>query len=85
MMRMEITERPQTMLNMFNYKMQEATNMEMEGHIVEGEFRKGLSDPSRYAAQWEKKSGMRKVIGKKAIVDEFMKRIQQLHDDKHYK
>jgi hypothetical protein len=30
-------------------------------------------DPSREVAKWERKLGMQKKIGKKAIVDEYMK------------
>lgn len=39
MLRMEVTERPETLMNLFNYKAQEATNLLLEGHLVEGEYR----------------------------------------------
>lgn len=35
-----------------------------------------MNDPSRYAAQYEKKKGMRKVVGKKAVVEKFMERVK---------
>eukprot|EP00347_Sterkiella_histriomuscorum_P014058 403362320 len=72
--------RPQTMTSMLNYRIQEKDDNKIEGVMVEGEFRQGINDPSRVAAQWEKVKGIKKIVGRKAIIDEFMKRVQNIKD-----
>lgn len=74
--------RAQTMQNMLQYKMQEKTDLIIEGIIVEGEYRQGMNDPSRAAAQWEKVKGIRKIVGRKAIIDEYMHRVKNMKDNK---
>lgn len=74
--------RAQTMQNMLQYKMQEKTDLIIEGIIVEGEYRQGMNDPSRAAAQWEKVKGIRKIVGRKAIIDQYMHRVKNMKDNK---
>ena len=66
---------------LLNYKLQEQKDLAIEGVMVEGEFRVGINDPSRAAAQWEKVKGIRKIVGRKAIVDEYMKRVNNMRDN----
>ncbi|CDW74823.1 UNKNOWN [Stylonychia lemnae] len=74
-------QRPQTMQSLLKYRIQEKNDVKIEGVLVEGEYRMGINDPSRVAAQWEKVKGIKKIVGRKAIVDEFMKRVQGIKDN----
>ena len=70
------------MINMLKNTVEQANNLRIESALVEGEFRQGLNDPSRTAAQWERnKNGARKNIGKKSVVDEYIKRVKALKDN----
>lgn len=71
-------DRGQTMQSMLKYKMEEKTDLQIESVMVEGEYRQGINDPSRTAAQWEKVKGIRKIVGRKAIIEDFMKRVNNL-------
>ena len=80
--RMDLTiKRPKTMANMLMNKIDQANDLKIESVMVEGEYRLGINDPSRTAAQWERLKGMRKVIGKKAIIEEFMFRVEGMKDE----
>lgn len=74
-------KRPKTMTNMLKYKVEEANDLKIESVLVEGEYRLGINDPSRTAAQWERVKGMRKNIGKKAIINDFIRRVQGMKDN----
>lgn len=79
--RMDLSiKRPKTMTNMLKSKVEEINDLKIESVLVEGEYRMGINDPSRTAAQWERLKGMRKNIGKKAIISDFMKRVEGMND-----
>lgn len=79
--RMDLTiKRPKTMTNMLKSKVEEVNDLKIESVMVEGEYRLGINDPSRTAAQWERVKGMRKNIGKKAIINDFIRRVQGMKD-----
>ena len=50
---------------------------------MEGEYRQGINDPSRAAAQWEKVKGIRKIIGRKAIVEDFLRRVKNMKENNY--
>ncbi len=66
---------------MLKNTVEQANDLKIESVLVEGEFRHGLNDPSRTAAQWERIKGMRKNIGKKNVVEEFMRRVKGMRDN----
>ncbi len=70
------------MQSMLKYKVEEINYLKEEGVFVEGEFREGMNDPSRTAAQWEKVKGIRKVVGRKAILEDYIKRVQAMKDNR---
>lgn len=74
-------KRPKTMINMLKNTVEQANNQRIEAALVEGEFRQGLNDPSRTAAQWERNKGTRKNIGKMSVVDEYVKRVKAMRDN----
>ena len=61
-------KRPGTMIAMMKEKIEQANELKVESVIVEGEYRLGINDPSRMAAQWEKMKGLRKEVGRKRII-----------------
>lgn len=73
-------KRPQTMTNMIRSKVEEAGDLNIEKVLVEVEYRIGINDPSRTAAQFEKKMGMMKNIGKKARINEYLKYVSRMQD-----
>jgi hypothetical protein len=80
---MDLTiKRPKTMVGMLKYKVEEANELKVESVIVEGEYRLGMNDPSRMAAQWEKMKGVRKEVGRKRTIQGYMKRVNNMHDNK---
>ena len=66
---------------MLKNTVEQANTLKIDAVLAEGEFRTGLNDPSRAAAQWERNKGMRKNIGKKCVVDEYAKRVKALRDN----
>lgn len=74
-------KRPKTMTNMLKNKIDEQNDLKIESVLVEGEYRLGINDPSRTAAQWERVKGLRKNVGKKAVINDFMKRVHGMHDN----
>ena len=65
---------------MLKAKIEEAKDLKVEGVFVEGEYREGMGDPSRIAAQWEKMKGVKKEVGRKKIVQNYMKQVNNMHD-----
>ena len=75
-------KRPKTMISMLKNTVEQANNYRIDAAVVEGEFRQGLNDPSRTAAQWERgKGGARKNIGKMSVVNEYVKRVKAMKDN----
>ena len=68
------------MTTMLRTKMDEASDLKIESVMVEIEYRLGMNDPSRTAAQFEKKLCMMKNIGKKSVVNEYIKRVNRMKD-----
>ena len=83
MMDLSSVQRPQTLQQILNYKVQERNEINVDGILVEGEYRQGMNDPSRAAAQWEKVKGIRKVIGRKAIIEDFLKRVKNTRENNY--
>lgn len=69
------------MINMLRNKIDQDNELKIESVVVEGEYRLGINDPSRFAAQWERIKGMKKLIGKKAVIGEFIKRVNGMRDN----
>ena len=79
---MDLTiKRPRTMTHMLRNRIDQANDLKIESIMVEGEYRTGINDPSRAAAQWERMKGIKKVIGKKAIVADYMRRVNGMRDN----
>jgi hypothetical protein len=75
-------KRPTTMIAILKEKVERANDLRVESGIVEDEYRNGMNDPSRMAAQWERLKGVKKVVGKKKVVERYMERVNHLDDNK---
>ena len=71
------------MINMLKNTVEQANTLKIDAALAESEFRTGLNDPSRTAAQWERNKGMRKNIGKKCVIDEYQKRVKALRENNY--
>lgn len=74
--------RPSTMKSLLSYFFDARRELHLDSVVVEGEYRRGIHDPSRTAAQWEKCKGIKKVVGRKALVEEYLKRVNAMKDYK---
>ena len=69
------------MANMLRHNIAIDKENKIDSVMVEGEYRLGINDPSRTAAQWERIKGLKKTIGQKAVIAEFIKRVQGMQDN----
>lgn len=59
----------------YEYHVDDNINKYNESKRVEHEFKSGMLDPSRPVAQHERTKGVKKMVGKKAIMNKYMKNV----------
>ncbi len=67
-----------------SYKLKGKFENEQVAEEVTKEYKSGMNDPSRDAARVERMAAIKKNVGKKKIINDYIKLMEQSKMQKHY-